>query len=152
MAKVQGLDLSQLLASGALPADLVVHLAVELATALDFAHRAGGDATLGPIVHRDVSPSNTLISLEGEVKLSDFGIARPLQGPQHTRTGVVKGKVPYLAPEYARTGKFDARCDLYSLGALLYEAASGRAPHDGATDLEKLERAAREFRSDSPVC
>lgn len=144
---VDGLDLSQLLASGPLPAELVLYVAVELATALDFAHRAGGDATLGPIAHRDVSPSNTLISLEGEVKLSDFGIARPLEGPQHTRTGIVKGKVPYLAPEYARSGRFDVRCDLFSLGALLYEAATGVAPHDGATDLETLERAARGERT-----
>src|SRR4029077_10979851 len=104
-------------------------------------HRGGGAASQAAVVHRDVSPSNVLVSTEGEVKLTDFGIARSLSGPQHTQTGVVKGKVPYLAPEYARSGRFDRRCDLFSLGVLLYEAACGERPHDGATDLEPLERA-----------
>jgi hypothetical protein len=140
---IEGVDLRALLEHhpGGLPADVVLHVAVELATALDFAHRAGGDASREPVVHRDVSASNALLSVEGEVKLADFGIARPLSGPQHTQTGIVKGKVPYLAPEYARTGRFDARSDLFSLGVLLYEAACGARPHDGATDLETLERA-----------
>jgi serine/threonine protein kinase len=84
-----------------------------------------------------------LLSPEGEVKLTDFGIARPTSGPTYTRTGIVKGKVPYLAPEYARSGRFDARCDLYSLGVLLYECLAGSRPYDGATDLQTLERAAR---------
>jgi serine/threonine protein kinase len=141
---VDGLDLRALLdaAPGGLHAELVQYVAIELATALDFAHRGGGDGA-ELVVHRDVSPSNALISGEGEVKLTDFGIARSLAGPQHTRTGIVKGKVPYLAPEYARSGRFDARCDLFSLGVVLYESACGARPHDGATDLETLERAGR---------
>jgi eukaryotic-like serine/threonine-protein kinase len=141
---VDGLDLRALLDAvpAGLPAELVQHIAIELATALDFAHRGGGDGG-DTVVHRDVSSSNALISTEGEVKLTDFGIARSLDTPQHTRTGIVKGKVPYLAPEYARSGRFDARCDLFSLGVLLYECACGERPHHGATDLETLERAAR---------
>jgi serine/threonine protein kinase len=143
---VDGLDLRALLEAvrGGLTPELVLYVAIELATALDFAHRGGGEGGDGDmVVHRDVSPSNALVSGEGEVKLTDFGIARSLSAPQHTRTGIVKGKVPYLAPEYARSGRFDARCDLFSLGVLLYECACGERPHDGATDLETLDRAAR---------
>jgi serine/threonine protein kinase len=146
---IDGVDLRELLERhpGGLAPELVQYIATELTTALDFAHRAGGEPNALPIVHRDVSTSNVLLSSEGEVKLSDFGIARPLDAPQHTRTGIVKGKVPYLAPEYARTGRFDARSDLFSLGVLLYECLSGARPHDGQTELETLERASRGQRA-----
>ena len=146
---IDGVDLRELIAChpAGLAPELVQYIAAELATALDFAHRAGGEPGAGAIVHRDVSSSNVLLSREGEVKLSDFGIARPLDAPQHTRTGIVKGKVPYLAPEYARSGRFDARCDLFSLGVVLYECLSGERPHDGATELETLERATRGART-----
>jgi eukaryotic-like serine/threonine-protein kinase len=146
---IEGVDLRELLERnpGGLAPELVQYIATELATALDFAHRAGGEPKALPIVHRDVSSSNVLLSAEGEVKLSDFGIARPLDAPQHTRTGIVKGKVPYLAPEYARSGRFDARSDLFSLGVLLYECLSGTRPHDGQTELETLERASRGQRA-----
>jgi eukaryotic-like serine/threonine-protein kinase len=141
---VDGCDLRELLAAsgGTLPHPLVLYVAIELATALDFAHRGGGDGG-SPIVHRDISPSNTLVSREGEVKLTDFGIARLLGARKHTQSGIVKGKVPYMAPEYARTGRLDSRSDLFSLGVLLYECLSGARPHDGATDLETLERASQ---------
>jgi serine/threonine protein kinase len=138
---VDGLDLAGLLErTGPLPPPLLLHLALELSTALDFAHDSR-DGSGAPVVHRDVSPSNVLISREGEVKLTDFGIARPLDGPSHTRTGVVKGKVPYMAPEYAHTGRYDPRCDLYSLGVSLFEVACGVRPYDGQTDLDTLARA-----------
>lgn len=141
---VEGLDLRELLEAvgGSLSPELTLYCAIELATALDFAHRGGGVPGESAIVHRDVSPSNVLVSLEGEVKLTDFGIARSLGGPRHTRTGIVRGKIPYMAPEYARTGRFDARCDLFGLGALLYECSCGERPHEGATELETLELAA----------
>lgn len=146
---VDGCDLRELLqaAGGALPPALVLYVAVELATALDFAHRAGGAHGSAAVVHRDVSPSNTLVSTEGEVKLTDFGIARAVGDPKHTRTGIVKGKAPYMAPEYARSARLDPRSDLFSLGVLLYECACGARPHDGATDLETLERASRGART-----
>ena len=146
---IDGVDLRELLERhpAGLAPELVQYIATELATALDFAHRAGGEPGALPIVHRDVSTSNVLLSAEGEVKLSDFGIARPLDVPQHTRTGNDKGKVPYLAPEYARSGRFDARSDLFSLGVVLYECLSGNRPHDGPTELETLERASRGQRA-----
>ncbi len=142
---VEGLDLRGLLAAigGPLPPELALHVALQLATALDFAHRAGGAAREAAVVHRDVSPSNVVLSVEGEVKLTDFGIARAVGSPQHTRTGVVKGKVSYIAPEYAYSGRFDTRCDLFAAGVVLYECLCGERPHDGATELETLERASR---------
>jgi eukaryotic-like serine/threonine-protein kinase len=146
---IEGCDLRQLLqaAGGALSPALVLHIAIELATALDVAHRIGGGAAQDAVVHRDVSPSNTLVSSAGEVKLTDFGIARAVRGPKYTRTGIVKGKVPYMAPEYARSARLDPRSDLFSLGVLLYECACGERPHDGATELETLERAGRGQRA-----
>jgi len=141
---IEGMDLRALLGKcgGRLSPDLVAHLGVELASALDVAHRAGGAAPgAGGIVHRDVSPSNVLLSLEGEVKLTDFGIARRLDEPKHTRTGIVRGKVPYMAPEYAESGHFDHRSDLFALGVLLYETLSGQRPHDAPAEYETLRRA-----------
>jgi serine/threonine protein kinase len=138
---IDGVDLREVIkhAPSGLPSALVIYVAVELCTALDVAHGAPS----GSVIHRDVSPSNVLVSTEGEVKLADFGIARAEETPSHTRTGIVRGKVPYMAPEYARTGRFDARADLFSLGVLLHECAYGSRPFDGATDLETLERATR---------
>lgn len=133
---VEGMDLRQLLdAAGPLDIRTTAHLAVQLCTALDIAHRSG-------VVHRDVSPSNVLLSAEGEVRLTDFGIARALAETRQTRTGIVKGKYPYMAPEYVGTGELDGRSDLFGLGVLLYECLAGRRPYDGATEIETLARAA----------
>jgi tRNA A-37 threonylcarbamoyl transferase component Bud32 len=142
---IDGTDLREVIHAAplGLPASLVTYIAVELTNALATAHDAG-------VVHRDVSPSNVLVSRAGEVKLADFGIARADTTPSQTRTGIVRGKVPYMAPEYARTGRFDARADLFSLGVLLHECAYGERPFDGATDLETLERATRGERTPMP--
>ncbi|MCB9632312.1 MAG: serine/threonine protein kinase [Sandaracinus sp.] len=113
---------------------LVAHVALEVASALAYAHSQG-------VVHRDVSPSNVLLSLAGEVKLTDFGIAKAFFGtPRLTRSGAVKGKVPYIAPEYAQTGKADTRADQFSLGVMIYELLVGERPFRGKSDVEILER------------
>ncbi len=142
---VEGLDLRALLKAlareqASLPTDLVSYLAFEVGNALDYAHRAGQDGHVAGIVHRDVSPSNVLLSEAGEVKLGDFGIAKAMNTPGVTRSGVLKGKVPYMAPEYARTAQVDARGDLFALGVMLYECLAGRRPFDGTTDLDTLTR------------
>ena len=113
-------------------------IAGELAAALEHAHGEGPDRE--PVVHRDVSPSNVLVSPAGEVKLTDFGIARALGGIHLTSTGVIKGKVPYLPPEYIERGKFDQRSDLFSLGVLLFELLTGERPFDGESDLDTVRR------------
>jgi serine/threonine-protein kinase len=124
------------------PVPLAVSLAIVTgaAQALAYAHEmTGPNGPLG-VVHRDVSPSNILVSYEGAVKLVDFGIARATGRTTQTLTGQVRGKVSYMSPEQARGLKLDGRSDLFSLGVVLYELTVGRRPFDAGSDLETLER------------
>ncbi|MFT7624646.1 MAG: hypothetical protein ACI9WU_003834, partial [Myxococcota bacterium] len=92
----------------------------------DFAHRKtgpGGEPLR--IIHRDVSPQNILISMEGEVKLTDFGLAKALAIDTHSASGLLKGKLAYMPPEQLRGNPLDARADIFSLGAVLYELLAG---------------------------
>jgi serine/threonine protein kinase len=139
---VDGLDLRALLrrraGSDPFEPEMVVLIAGDLLQALDHAH--GGSQQREVIVHRDLSPSNVLASRAGEIKLTDFGIARALGQTQHTATGIIKGKVPYLPPEYIERGEFTARSDLFSLGVLLHELLTGKRPFDGESDLDTVRR------------
>ncbi|MBI5487065.1 MAG: serine/threonine protein kinase [Deltaproteobacteria bacterium] len=90
------------------------------------------------LVHRDVSLHNILLMRNGEVKVADFGIARATQLGERTRTGVLKGKLAYIAPEYVASGKADRRGDLFSIGVVLYELLSGERRAPPATDAEGL--------------
>ena len=78
------------------------------------------------IVHRDISPQNIFVTYDGQVKLLDFGIAKAATSSVHTATGVIKGKLAYMAPEQARGDAVDARSDLYAVGVMLWEAVTGR--------------------------
>lgn len=104
----------------------VVHIGAEVADALACAHRAG-------IVHRDVKPANILLSDDGRVLVTDFGIAKVRDAPDMTRTSELLGTVKYLAPEQVENGPVDARTDVYALGAVLYEALCGQPPFTGDT-------------------
>ncbi|HWL85316.1 MAG TPA: serine/threonine-protein kinase, partial [Polyangiaceae bacterium] len=153
MEFVHGLDLATLLSRSrrqqlALPIDMCAYMAAEIAKGLDHAHRRR-DEDLRPlgIVHRDVSPQNVLISLEGEVKVTDFGIAkaRGLVGRgaavyEDTRTRKLQGKFGYMSPEQARGDSVDARSDLFSLGVVLYECVTGVNPFSAPTTFETLRR------------
>ncbi len=183
MEYVEGLDLQQLLRNLAkskipMPPEFVFHIVRETLAGLDFAHRAttttGSPATgsasaagtpLG-IVHRDVSPSNVLLSFEGEVKLCDFGIAKAYgragemgldegdAGESHEGSAVdasttesadlgatrVVGKSAYMSPEHARGEALDARADVFAAGILLWEMCAGRRLYKGS-ELEMLELA-----------
>ena len=140
MDYVEGFDLAQMLkrlSKGKIPfpAEFAILVVREVLRALDYAHRAKDDrgAPLG-IVHRDVSPSNVLVSFEGEVKLCDFGIARALdrEGDESAvRHARVAGKSAYMAPEHARGDRVDARSDLFAAGILLWELCAGRRLYRG---------------------
>jgi serine/threonine-protein kinase len=136
MEYVEGFDLNDLLkrCSGAkvpLPFELGIHVVSEALKGLDYAHRRGDDAgrPLG-IVHRDVSPSNLLVSFEGEVKVCDFGIARANDAIStdigFTNDEALKGKAGYMSPEHARGEAIDARSDVFAAGIILWELAAGR--------------------------
>ena len=116
----------------------VARLGQQAAAGLAAAH-AGG------LIHRDIKPGNILIEAATDrVKLTDFGLARAAEDVKLTRTGFVAGTPLYMAPEQARGEAVDARADLFSLGSVLYEAATGKPPFDGTTPLSVLRRVADE--------
>jgi eukaryotic-like serine/threonine-protein kinase len=135
MEYVEGMDLNALLrrcsqTKTPLPVGYALRILSDTLKGLDYAHRAKDDEgkPLG-IVHRDVSPSNVLISLEGEVKLCDFGIAHAndlveTKGPHMDEA--IKGKAGYMSPEHARGEPLDARADVFAAGILLWELLAGR--------------------------
>ena len=121
---IAGCDLRTLLRHlGAAPRlEIAVAILAELATGLDAAHDArDGDGAPLNLVHRDVSPSNVLLGLHGEVKVADFGVAKARSRSYHTVSGSIKGKAPYMAPEQILGEPIDRRADVFSLGVLLFE-------------------------------
>ncbi len=154
MEFVAGADLATVLRRArkydkALPPELAVFIVSEVAKGLDYAHRRR-DADMKPlnIVHRDVSPQNVLLSFEGEVKLTDFGIAKArtsvAEGTEH---GVLKGKYAYMAPEQAKGQPVSAKTDIFALGVVLYEALTGTNPFLQSATYETLQRV-RDGRAD----
>jgi len=113
--------------------------------ALAYAHELRDPQTAQPlhIVHRDVSPDNVIIARNGAVKVVDFGIAKAAWQHQRTATGVVKGKLGYMAPEQMAQRRVDHRADIYSLGVVLYELLCGARPHEAADDLALAEAVLR---------
>ena len=103
-----------------------VNVAAQVARALAYAHRPIAEGGVAGLVHRDVSPHNVLVSFEGEVKLTDFGIARVPGTGSLTGPGMLKGKLGYMAPEQASEGPVDARADLFALGVVLWETCTGQ--------------------------
>jgi len=115
-----------------------VHVCAEVARALGYAHRLEDGGRPAGLVHRDVSPQNVLLSFEGEVKLTDFGIARALGASEVTAPGTVKGKLAYMAPEQARGEQVDARADVFAVGVMLWELCAGRRLFARETDASTL--------------
>ncbi len=110
--------------------ELTVHIGMALAGALDAAHAAG-------LVHRDVKPGNVMVTPDGKVLLTDFGIAKALGGGDDlTSDNVMMGTAKYLSPEQVRGRRLDGRADLYSLGLVLYECLAGKVPFQGETDAD----------------
>jgi serine/threonine-protein kinase len=121
------------------PPEHVAYIAMHVANALQAAHTQR-DAAGQPlqIVHRDVSPSNVLLSYRGEVKLCDFGIAKATTTSVHTKTGIIKGKIRYMSPEQAMGKKLDYRSDLFSLGSIMFEMLTLTPPFVAATEVELI--------------
>ncbi|HEV2118134.1 MAG TPA: protein kinase [Terriglobales bacterium] len=140
MELLRGETLQQRLWRGPLPLELALELAIQLSDALQAAHSKG-------ILHRDIKPSNIFLTEHGQAKLLDFGLARSLRmapvgasdrtasmgDPHLTSPGTALGTVAYMSPEQARGEDLDARSDLFSLGAVIYEMAAGQAPFTGAS-------------------
>ena len=126
MEYVEGRSLSQIIRDeGALSPDRAADITTDVAAALGFAHRNG-------VIHRDVKPGNVLISPIGQVKVTDFGIARAVTTQENlTQTGTVMGTATYFSPEQARGEQVDPRSDVYSLGVVLYEMLTGKPPFSG---------------------
>ena len=143
---VDGKDLGSMLgaaqATGRLPSPpLAAYITAQVAAALQFIHdQTSSEGTPLQIIHRDVSPQNILVSYAGDVKLTDFGIAKSAIRRERTVDGVLRGKLDYMAPEQAELGDVDRRADIFALGCVLYEMVQGEPPFRGASEIETLER------------
>jgi serine/threonine protein kinase len=122
-----------------LPIPVAIHIATELLRALAYAHDLPTGETRG-IVHRDISPHNVLLSTEGAVKLSDFGIAKARTATSATASEVLKGKPSYMSPEQANGEPLDGRSDLFAVGIVLWEMLVGESLFSGQTTEEMLSR------------
>jgi serine/threonine protein kinase len=153
MEYVEGFDLNALLRRCSqkkvpLPFEFALRIASDTLQGLDYAHRRTTEEgkPLG-IVHRDVSPSNVLVSLEGEVKVCDFGIARANdivvdESGQHM-DDAIKGKAGYMSPEHARGLPIDARADVFAVGIVMWELIAGKRMYRKESDVPLLEQAKR---------
>jgi hypothetical protein len=139
MQLAPGEDLAVRLQKGAIPVDEALHIARQIAEALEAAHEQG-------IVHRDLKPANILIGHDGDVKIADFGIALDSTGPALTMTGHAMGSPPYMSPEQMMGDTVDSRTDLFNLGVILYEMVTGDVPfaaHDPEEGIGLLQRVKR---------
>jgi eukaryotic-like serine/threonine-protein kinase len=158
MEYVEGYDLTALLKlctakRAALPLAYAIHIVSEVLRGLDYAHRAKDDngALLG-VVHRDVSPSNILISRDGEIKLCDFGIAHAndlvatdanVQHAEATQGEMLRGKAGYMSPEHAHGERLDARADVFAVGIVLWELLAGKRMYRAEEGVPLIEIARR---------
>jgi serine/threonine-protein kinase len=143
----------------AFPLPAALFVASEIAKGLDYAHRFRDvqDRPTG-IIHRDVSPQNVLVGFQGEVKITDFGIAKARSRIRQTAQGIIRGKACYLSPEQAECRDLDGRSDLFSLGVVLDEMLTGLRPFEGDTEVATLQkvrdaviRPPRELRPEIPA-
>lgn len=147
MEYVHGRNLLQLLRAAAaqtLPLACALAICTRVARGLhDLHEQRSPDGRPMGLVHRDVSPSNVLVSFDGEVKLTDFGIAKAMELTSATRSGTFKGKLGHSSPEQARGEEIDRRSDVFCLGILVYEATTGARAFSGANEFAVLGKVAR---------
>ncbi len=162
MEFIYGKDLLDLLARCAemqlkVPLKLGIFIVMEMLKGLDYAHKASDvyGARLG-IIHRDVSPSNVLVSYAGDVKVGDFGVAKATTQRSRTEIGTLKGKVGYMSPEQVRGDAIDHRSDIFAAGIILYEVINMRRLFVGGSDLDIMLRVrdfnvSQELKASSPL-
>src|SRR5882757_2676370 len=160
MELIEGQPLDRLIPADGLPVERIIEIAGALAEALAAAHEKG-------IIHRDLKPANVMLTTEGRVKVLDFGLAKDVGAETSdgatqtsaglTQAGVVMGTPAYMSPEQIAGRALDHRTDIFSLGILLYEMASGRRPFEGASSAETISAILRdtprplsELRADLP--
>jgi serine/threonine protein kinase len=160
MEMVDGRSLDRLIPEGGLPVERILYIATAIAEALAAAHEKG-------IVHRDLKPANVMVTDDGRVKVLDFGLAKDTQEERvgdatltssgHTAVGTLMGTPAYMSPEQIARREVDHRTDIFSLGILMYEMATGRRPFEGASLAEMASATLRdtphlvtELRTDLP--
>jgi serine/threonine protein kinase len=139
------------------PVALAAQLIADAALGLDHVHRARAADGKSTVIHRDISPDNLMVNTDGVTKILDFGIARPEGEENLTKTGVIKGKIPFMPPEQIESKKLDGRTDLYALGISLYWLLTERRPFDRGSPLLTMSAIVEEqappptrFRPDLP--
>jgi len=155
MEYIFGKDLLQLLRKSSkrreyIPTNIIIFVLKEIFTGLGYAHKATDEFNNSlNIIHRDVSPSNILISYNGVVKVSDFGIAKTqIKGSNQTKTGQFKGKLGYMSPEQVLGGDIDSRSDLFAGGIIAYELLTLTRLFQGSSDIEILNKITNEDKLD----
>ena len=142
MEYIDGKNLAEIMAEikGPIPVDLSVFLMLKISTGLHYSHAKIHHETGEPlnIVHRDISPQNIIISYQGEVKISDFGISKARSEPSFTQAGVIKGKLSYLSPEQALGQEVGRQADIYALGLVFYEILSGKKVYQFSDYIEAI--------------
>ncbi len=145
MELIEGLNLRRLMQKSIdtgkpFPVPIACYMTMEVCRGLAYAHEKDGtDGKPLSIVHRDVSPPNVLVSRQGEVKITDFGLAKAASHATATDAGVIKGKFAYLSPEVVDGKEVDLRADVYAVGIILWEMLTGRKLFAGQTDMETVE-------------
>jgi eukaryotic-like serine/threonine-protein kinase len=131
MEYLDGVTVAARLESGPIPPTDAIHYSKQILSALGYAHKLN-------VIHRDVKPSNMMLTVQGVVKLMDFGIARPSNDIGMTLTGTTLGSLNYMSPEQVRGSEVDARSDLYSFGVSLYEMVTGQLPFQGNSNYSVM--------------
>jgi serine/threonine protein kinase len=143
MEYIDGKNLGEILSAmnQGLTVEQTVFIILQICKGLDYSHSIRDEkGTALNIIHRDISPQNMLISYQGEVKISDFGISKARSEPSLTQAGVVKGKLAYLSPEQALGEPIDQQVDIYALGLVFYETLTGKRVYNFSNDVEAIRK------------